>query len=51
MCDPEGERVILFGCIVYFKRDRNAMKITDQKFFNSRGKAHNYRSNKGWQLF
>ena len=50
MCDPEVERVLLFDFIVGFKRDKNAMTLTDQKFFDSRGMAHNYRSTMGWQI-
>ena len=48
MCDPEGERVLIFDCIVYFKRERNFMTLTDQRFFDSRGKDQYYRSTKGW---
>ena len=51
MCDLEGERVLLFDCIVDLKHEINDMTLTDQKFVDSRGKAHNYRSTKGWQIF
>ena len=51
MCDPEGERVLIFDCIVDFNHDRNAMTLTNERFVDSRGKAQNYRSTKGWQLF
>ena len=40
----------IFDCIVYIKRDRNAMTLTDQNFVNSCGKARNHRSTKGQQL-
>ena len=50
MCDPEGERVLLFYCILDFKRDRNYMTLTDQKFVDSCVKAKNYRSTKGWKI-
>ena len=29
MCDPEGEIVLIFDCIVDFKHDRNDMTLTD----------------------
>ena len=41
-CDPEGEWVILFVCIVDFKSDKNSMTLTDHNFVESCGKAHNY---------
>ena len=50
MCGPEGERVLIFDCIVDFKRDRNVMTLTDEKFFDSCGKSRNYRSTKGWKI-
>ena len=36
MCHPEGERALLFYCTADFKRDINAMTLTDQKLFESR---------------
>ena len=50
MCDLEGECILQFGCVVYFKRDRNAMTLSDNKFLDSCGKAQHYSSTKGWQL-
>ena len=47
MCDMKGERALLFDCIVYFKRDRSFIPLSDEKFFDSCGKAQNYRSTKG----
>ena len=50
MCDLEGECILQFGCVVYFKRDKNAMTLSDNKFLDSCGKAQHYSSTKGWQL-
>ena len=50
MCDLEGEHVILLYCIVDFNHDRSAMAISEQNFVESRGKAQNYMSTKGWKL-
>ena len=51
MCKPEGERVLTFDCIVYFKCDRNTMTLTDHNFVESCGKAKNYISTNGWQIY
>ena len=42
ICDPEGERVLLFDCILDFKHDRNAITLTKKKFVEYLSKDHNY---------
>ena len=49
-CVTQKELGSIFDCIVYFKRDRNTMTLTNQNFVKSRGKAKNQRSTKGRQL-
>ena len=50
MCDENGDHILLFDAIVDHKNNDNEITRAEQKFVDSRGKQHNKRSKKGWEV-
>ena len=49
-CDPDGNRYVLLGSLIDFRRSSTALCHTDQKVTRDDGRTYMRRSTAGWQI-